>query len=334
MGERVWIRPEVVRATVLSEGQRARYYIVETDQGTVLQRNRRHLSGFSQGNRTDPEGSTDTTQVTSSADSTTDIPGAASTRVPEAVGGSEDGSVVRTRSGRRVVPQGLRRAIKTLNVATLNSGITRPSELSGTMNVKEVRSGNAPTDSDNKSSVTGETLERLTPSATPQPMSAGTPGGIAAVQVMPDLSNNITSFNDRKVPFDRTGERLAAFKEIRNEKLERFKERFRRSFVSQTRAAERWRKMHERVQQRNESSVAYLHAKMRLCREANLDFWDTREQVITGLRSKQLSVMFLGKSHDDDDDILYDIQAFERIEPRCMQENPSSREVPRAGDPL
>ncbi|KAH7964798.1 hypothetical protein HPB49_001387 [Dermacentor silvarum] len=85
------------------------------------------------------------------------------------------------------------------------------------MNVREVRSGDPPTDSDNESGVTGETvreaissmgtdqsdgvtvrellnalvekdrvlttlLERLTPSATPQPMSAGTPGGIAAFQ--------------------------------------------------------------------------------------------------------------------------------------------------------
>ncbi|KAH7967019.1 hypothetical protein HPB49_021353 [Dermacentor silvarum] len=85
------------------------------------------------------------------------------------------------------------------------------------MNRREVRSGDAPTDSDNESGVTSETvreavssmgtdqsdgvtvrellnalvekdrvlttlLERLTPSATPQPMSAGTPGGIAAFQ--------------------------------------------------------------------------------------------------------------------------------------------------------
>ncbi|KAL1414257.1 hypothetical protein MTO96_007621 [Rhipicephalus appendiculatus] len=72
--------------------------------------------------------------------------------------------------------------------------------------------------------------------------------------------------------------------------------------------------MYERVQQRNESSVVYFHAKVRLCKEANLDFWDTREQIITGLRSKQLSTMLLGKSHEDDDDILHDIQEFERIE--------------------
>ncbi|KAL1446792.1 hypothetical protein MTO96_044481 [Rhipicephalus appendiculatus] len=72
--------------------------------------------------------------------------------------------------------------------------------------------------------------------------------------------------------------------------------------------------MYERVQQRNGSSVVYFHAKVRLCEEANLDFWDTREQIITGLRSKQLGTMLLGKSHEDNDDILHDIQEFERIE--------------------
>ncbi|KAH7943312.1 hypothetical protein HPB52_006834 [Rhipicephalus sanguineus] len=95
------------------------------------------------------------------------------------------------------------------------------------MNSKDVRSGYTRAGSDNESGVTGETvreadspvgtdqtdgvtvrelwnapiekdrvltalLERLAPSATPRPVSAGTAGGIAAFQVMPDLSNNIT----------------------------------------------------------------------------------------------------------------------------------------------
>ncbi|KAH7971821.1 hypothetical protein HPB52_002981 [Rhipicephalus sanguineus] len=85
------------------------------------------------------------------------------------------------------------------------------------MNNQDVQSGDARADSDNESGVTGETvreahfpvgagqsdgvtvrellnalmekdrvltalLERLAPSATPQPASAGTPGGIAAFQ--------------------------------------------------------------------------------------------------------------------------------------------------------
>ncbi|KAM7283802.1 uncharacterized protein ISCGN_000907 [Ixodes scapularis] len=93
---------------------------------------------------------------------------------------------------------------------------------------------------------------------------------------------------------------------------EEFEDHFCRTFVSQTR--ERWRRMQDRVQQWSESTTAYLHSKVRLCKEAGLDFCDTREQVITGLRSRQLSTMLLGKTHDDDDDLLHDIQEFERIE--------------------
>ncbi|KAH7973272.1 hypothetical protein HPB52_023337 [Rhipicephalus sanguineus] len=96
--------------------------------------------------------------------------------------------------------------------------ITRPNELSGTVNNKDVQSGDARANSDNEGGVTAETvreadsplgagqndgvtvrellnalmenervltalLERLAPSATPQPVSAGTPGGIAAFQI-------------------------------------------------------------------------------------------------------------------------------------------------------
>ncbi|KAL1421766.1 hypothetical protein MTO96_022815 [Rhipicephalus appendiculatus] len=96
---------------------------------------------------------------------------------------------------------------------------------------------------------------------------------------------------------------------------EEFEVLFRRTFVSQTRVAERWRRMQERVQQRNESTTAYFHSKVRLCQEVNLDFTDTREQVLTGLRSRELCTMLLGRTHDDDDDLLHDILEFERIEP-------------------
>ncbi|XP_037529171.1 uncharacterized protein LOC119406504 [Rhipicephalus sanguineus] len=45
-GQRVWVRPDQVQATVLSPGQRPRSYVVETDRGGVLQRNRLHLVPF------------------------------------------------------------------------------------------------------------------------------------------------------------------------------------------------------------------------------------------------------------------------------------------------
>ncbi|KAL1416945.1 hypothetical protein MTO96_027339 [Rhipicephalus appendiculatus] len=72
--------------------------------------------------------------------------------------------------------------------------------------------------------------------------------------------------------------------------------------------------MQERVQQRSESTTAYFHSKVRLCQEVNLDFNDTREQVLTGLRSRELCTMLLGRMHEDDDDLLHDILEFELIE--------------------
>ncbi|KAH7977454.1 hypothetical protein HPB49_001665 [Dermacentor silvarum] len=72
--------------------------------------------------------------------------------------------------------------------------------------------------------------------------------------------------------------------------------------------------MQECVQQRNESTATYFHSKVRLCREVNLDFHDTREQVLTGLRSLELCTMLLGRTPGDEDDFLYDILVFERIE--------------------
>lgn len=49
-GTCVWVRPERVTATVLSPAQRPRSYVVETDEGTIWQRNRRNLVPFSTGN--------------------------------------------------------------------------------------------------------------------------------------------------------------------------------------------------------------------------------------------------------------------------------------------
>ncbi|KAL1446624.1 hypothetical protein MTO96_044522 [Rhipicephalus appendiculatus] len=89
---------------------------------------------------------------------------------------------------------------------------------------------------------------------------------------------------------------------------------FRRTFYSQTRAAERWRRMQEHIQQRSENTAAYFHAEVHLCRDAHLDFCDTSEQVMTGLRSRELCTLLLGRSHEDEDDLLHDIQEFERID--------------------
>ncbi|KAL1414201.1 hypothetical protein MTO96_007678 [Rhipicephalus appendiculatus] len=182
-------------------------------------------------------------------------------------------------------------------------------------------------------------LERLTVAGVAQPQPTPT------FQVIPDLSHNISTFdgsedapsarewidNTRRTSnlygwpaaysLETAKARLVGaakdWYRSRSSQItswEDFEVRFRRTFVSQTRVAERWRRMQERVQQRNESTTAYFHSKVRLCQEVNLDFADTREQVLTGLRSRELCTMLLGRTHDEHDDLLHDILEFERIE--------------------
>lgn len=104
-----------------------------------------------------------------------------------------------------------------------------------------------------------------------------------------------------------------------------FEDLFRRTFISQSSAADRYQKMKERVQQRNESTSAYFHAKVRLCAEAHLDFSETREQVLIGLRSSQLCTMLMGRTHDDEDDLIHDIQDYERVERQRQERHGQER---------
>ncbi|KAL1445311.1 hypothetical protein MTO96_045087 [Rhipicephalus appendiculatus] len=63
--------------------------------------------------------------------------------------------------------------------------------------------------------------------------------------------------------------------------------------------------MQERVQQRTESTTAYFHSNARLCREVNVEFTVKREVVHMELRSRELCSMLLGRTHDDDYDLLH-----------------------------
>ncbi|KAH7963718.1 hypothetical protein HPB52_022456 [Rhipicephalus sanguineus] len=199
-------------------------------------------------------------------------------------------------------------------------GIIRSNKVSGTEKNTEVSSKGFLADSVNGSGVTSETehaadspvvgdrsdgvtvrellnaavekyhvltalLERLAPSATPQPVSAGTPGRIAEFQLMPGISSNIPNFDGcddepsarNRIENLRTTATLHSWPE--SFKRETAKSRLTgpardwlRSSIRGEAAAERWRKMHERVQLCYETSVVYFHAEVRLCNEADLDF--------------------------------------------------------------
>ncbi|KAL3226148.1 hypothetical protein MRX96_049057 [Rhipicephalus microplus] len=108
MSQCVWVRPDQVKATVLSPARRPRSYVVETEQGGVLQRNRRHLVPFAPpAPRVEPPASEEQEPQRIlpplEPQRTTTVQPPDSLGLPPADSDRSDG-VTRTRSGRRVVP--------------------------------------------------------------------------------------------------------------------------------------------------------------------------------------------------------------------------------------
>ncbi|KAL3224192.1 hypothetical protein MRX96_049620 [Rhipicephalus microplus] len=104
----VWVRPDQVKATVLSPARRPRSNVVETEQGGVLQRNRRHLVPFvPPAPRVEPPPSEEQepqrTLPPLEPQRTTIVQPPNSLGLPPPDSDRSDG-VTPTRSGRRVVP--------------------------------------------------------------------------------------------------------------------------------------------------------------------------------------------------------------------------------------
>lgn len=94
---------------------------------------------------------------------------------------------------------------------------------------------------------------------------------------------------------------------------QQFQELFKNTFLVRGSMTERWRRMVERVQKKGESLPAYYHEKVKLCRKVELDFLDTREQVLAGLWSKDLCAAVTARDHRDEDDLLHDLLSQKRL---------------------
>uniref|UniRef100_A0A2S2NR86 CCHC-type domain-containing protein n=1 Tax=Schizaphis graminum TaxID=13262 RepID=A0A2S2NR86_SCHGA len=85
--------------------------------------------------------------------------------------------------------------------------------------------------------------------------------------------------------------------------------------------------MQARVQIKGESNTAYFHNKVRRCKLVNLTFADTKEQVLLGLWSDELSRTHLTTRHTNTNELLADILAYERVkkgraENSCIDKTP------------
>lgn len=92
-----------------------------------------------------------------------------------------------------------------------------------------------------------------------------------------------------------------------------FVQSFRRTFVRTLRKADLWRELESRVQGPNEPTIDYFYAKIGLCRSLDLSFLDTREYVLEGLRSQPLTDWVYCRQHTTREDLLSDIQDWERM---------------------
>lgn len=72
--------------------------------------------------------------------------------------------------------------------------------------------------------------------------------------------------------------------------------------------------MHNRRQGKDEASISYFYDKVRLCKELNLPIEAIKRQVAIGLWSKDLAFQIVGKSFNDVDDILAEIQMYEKVD--------------------
>lgn len=78
--------------------------------------------------------------------------------------------------------------------------------------------------------------------------------------------------------------------------------------------SEKWRLYTDMIQKKHESTKDYCSAKMQLGQELGLTFKETKREMMIGLWSNRLcNVLFL-KDHVTEDDILDEIEQWERIE--------------------
>lgn len=92
-----------------------------------------------------------------------------------------------------------------------------------------------------------------------------------------------------------------------------FSRKFRDTFVPNRSVGDKWEEMRRRTQGRGEHIVDYFFDKVRLCKSIPLPFEDVREQVIEGIRSRQLCYYAHDRVHGTQKDLLLDLLEWERF---------------------
>jgi len=93
-----------------------------------------------------------------------------------------------------------------------------------------------------------------------------------------------------------------------------FVRQFKNTFIGSTfNTVERMKRMLNRSQGSSETVADYFHHKARLCRELELPFSETKQQIAAGLRSWDLCYYLLARHHVDEGSLCNDLMSFARI---------------------
>lgn len=93
-----------------------------------------------------------------------------------------------------------------------------------------------------------------------------------------------------------------------------FKQAFTSTFTLRLSKTECWQKLQNRVQGPKESIHSYFCEKIALCKDLELTFAETKEQVAIGLWSRELYHFVMSKVHMPEDHLYQDIINFEKTE--------------------
>lgn len=73
------------------------------------------------------------------------------------------------------------------------------------------------------------------------------------------------------------------------------------------------KRMLSRAQGETETVADNFHHKARLCRELDLSFDEMKQQIVAGLRSRDLCYYLLARQHTDEDSLCNDLTSFAQI---------------------
>jgi len=86
-----------------------------------------------------------------------------------------------------------------------------------------------------------------------------------------------------------------------------FETRFRMTFIRTLNTSDRYDLLKARTQKKEEHVMDYFQPKVRLCKDLSLPFSETRDHVLKGLYSREMTLYAVGRIHHTEEDLLGDL---------------------------